>query len=107
MSNTIEPPDTSQEGSPDPTMQLDTYRRNTFRDIVADANVFQFIGSTSGHTTTARQITAQQCTTQCMGELSDSTLRQISIDRSAVAVKKQYSHQHQAGYLDGRGYKLG
>lgn len=87
-------------------MQSDMSRRNTFQDVIADANVFQFIGSTNGHTTTARQITAQQCTTQCMGDLTDSTLRQISMDRSAIAVKKQYS-QHQAGYLDGRGYKLG
>lgn len=106
MSNPTEPSETSREGVPDSTMQSDIERRNIFQNISADANVFQFIGSTNGHTTTARHITAQQYATQCMGDLSDSSLRQISMNRSAIAAKKQTNHDHKTGCFDGPGYKL-
>jgi hypothetical protein len=87
-------------------MQSDIERRNIFQNISADANVFQFIGSTNGHTTTARQITAQKYTAQCMGDLSDSSLRQISMNCTTVAAKKQTNHHYQTGCADGPVYKL-
>lgn len=42
-----------------PTTWVGNERRNVFEDVVADENVFQFIGSTKGHTTTARSVIAK------------------------------------------------
>ncbi|KAJ5259337.1 hypothetical protein N7478_012318 [Penicillium angulare] len=64
-------------------------RRNIFEDVVAEENVFQFIGSANSHTTIARKVTAKTNASQCLGDASDTTIQQISSDRSSIPVKKQ------------------
>lgn len=61
---------------------------NIFENITAGEDVFQLIGSANGHPTSAKSISAKAQTTQCFGDLSDSTFQQIlkkryaSIDRN-------------------------
>lgn len=82
---------------------------NSFEDITADEDVFQLIGSSNGHTTTARSVSAKAYTTQCLGDLSDSTFQQISIDRCRNAQNKPINHQQHTGKFEvhGTGRKLG
>ena len=49
--------------------------RNIFNDIVAEENVFQFIGSANARTTTARKATAKTNASQCLGGTSNTTLK--------------------------------
>ncbi|OJJ52004.1 hypothetical protein ASPSYDRAFT_52632 [Aspergillus sydowii CBS 593.65] len=51
---------------------------NVFEDIHADDDAFQFIGSVKGYATTAKSVSAKIRATQCLGDLSDPTLLQIS-----------------------------
>ena len=81
---------------------------NSFVNITADEDVFQLIGSSNGHLTTARSVSAKAYTTQCLGDVSDSTLQQISTDRCRNAEKKSTSHQHTGQFeVHGSGRKLG
>ncbi|KAJ5967587.1 hypothetical protein N7501_003835 [Penicillium viridicatum] len=78
--------------------------RNVFEDVVAEEYVFQFVGSTKAHTTTARSVTAKAYATQCLGDASESTIQQISKDRSGITAKKQPSqHRQQTKPFDGPG----
>ncbi|KAK9646520.1 hypothetical protein HCH54_005259 [Aspergillus fumigatus] len=61
-------------------------RGNVFEDIHADERVFQFIGSANAHTTLAKSVSAKLLTTQCLGDLSDTSLQQISSDRRSTAL---------------------
>jgi hypothetical protein len=71
-------------------MTREIERRNVFEDVVAGENVFQFVGSANGHTTTARSVTAEASATQCLGDASDTTIQQISKDRSDITVNKEH-----------------
>jgi hypothetical protein len=55
----------------------DTRRVNVFENITAGEDVFQLIGSANGHPTSAKSISAKAQTTQCFGDVSDSTFQQI------------------------------
>jgi hypothetical protein len=69
------------------TMQLDTLSEprsfNVFENITAGEDVFQLIGSANGHPTSAKSISAKAQTTQCFGDVSNSTFQQI--------LKKRYA----------------
>lgn len=82
---------------------------NFFEDITADEDVFQFIGSSNGHTTTARSVSAKAYTTQFLGDASDSTLKQISTDLCRNAEKKSVKRQQHSEKFEehGSGRKLG
>lgn len=83
-------------------------RRNIFEDVVAEENVFQFIGSASRHTTTARSVIAKAHTTQCLGDVTDTTIQQISKDRSETTVNNEHRHpQQQTKYFKGPGRTVG
>jgi hypothetical protein len=47
------------------------------------------------HTTTAISVTAKAYATQCMGDASETTIQQISKDRSGISAKKQHPHHKQ------------
>ncbi|KAL6228578.1 hypothetical protein BDW75DRAFT_235784 [Aspergillus navahoensis] len=67
----------------------------------------QFIGSTSGHTTNAKDISAKSRTTQALGDLSDNTLQKIN-DRRVIRSEntgRQSKTSQFAHY--GEGQKLG
>ncbi|KAJ5289005.1 hypothetical protein N7478_002035 [Penicillium angulare] len=87
-----------------PTMRQEDERRNVFEDVVAEENVFQFVGSANGHLTTARSVTAKAYATQCLGDASETTIQQISKDRSGITVKKEHpNHQQQTKLFQGPG----
>ncbi|KAJ6003158.1 hypothetical protein N7451_005705 [Penicillium sp. IBT 35674x] len=75
-------------------------RRNIFEDIVAEENVFQFVGSANGHTTTARTVTAKTNANQCLGDVSDTTIQHISRDRSSIPVKEEHLPLDIPGFYD-------
>ncbi|KAF4770794.1 hypothetical protein HAV15_013223 [Penicillium sp. str.  len=81
MSNGSQYSDMSAEEQLTPTIRRENERRNIFEDVVAEENVFQFVGSTKGHTTTARSIIAKAYATQCLADASETTIQQISKDR--------------------------
>ena len=98
----------STEEQLSPTTWVENERRNVFEDVVAEENVFQFVGSTKGHTTTARSVTAKAYATQCLGDASETTIQQISKDRTGIAAKKQPPHhQQQTNPFDGPGRTVG
>lgn len=86
-------------------------RRNIFEDVVAEENVFQFIGSANRHTTTARSVTAKAHATQFLGDASDATVQQLSIDRSGISSKNGHCHpqhpQQHTKHFDGPGRTVG
>lgn len=80
---------------------------NIFEKIHTEEDVFQFIGSTSGHTTNAKDISAKSRTTQALGDLSDNTLQKIN-DRRVIRSEntgRQSKTSQFAHY--GEGQKLG
>lgn len=95
MSNGNQYSDISAEEQLNPTTWRENERRNVFEDVVAEENVFQFVGSTKGHTTTARSVIAKAYATQCLGDASETTIQQISKDRIGIAAKKPPPHQQQ------------
>lgn len=95
------------EGQGTPSIKRENEGRNIFEDVVAEENVFQFIGSASGHTTTARSAKAKAYATQCLGDASDTTIQQISKDRSSITVKSQSYPERQTGHFEGRGRTIG
>ncbi|KAJ5117562.1 hypothetical protein N7448_011194 [Penicillium atrosanguineum] len=105
MSDGVQDSDTIAEEFLTPTMRQENERRNVFEDVVAEENVFQFVGSANAHTTTARSVTAKASATQCLGDASDTTIQQISKDRSGITVKKEHPHhiQQQTKHFEGRG----
>ncbi|RAL06510.1 uncharacterized protein BO97DRAFT_30895 [Aspergillus homomorphus CBS 101889] len=62
-------------------------RLNSFDNISAEEDVLQFIGSSNGHCTAARSISAKARATQCFGDMSDHTFQQVSHDRTHVSRK--------------------
>lgn len=98
----------SEEQYPLLTAQEKERHGNLFENITADENVFQFIGSSNGHITTARSVSANTYTTQCLGDVSDHTLQRISTDRCCNA-ETSINHQQHAGKfkVHGTGRKLG
>ncbi|KAJ5474093.1 hypothetical protein N7475_003659 [Penicillium sp. IBT 31633x] len=108
MSNGDQYSDISAEEQLTPTIMRENERRNVFKDIVAEENVFQFVGSTNGHTTTARSVTSKAYATQCLGDASETTIQQISKDRSGITAKKQHPHhQQQTNTFEGPGRTVG
>lgn len=69
------------------SMQWDTLSQphsvNVFENITAGEDVFQLIGSANGHPTSAKSISAKSQSTQCFGDVSDSTFQQILKNRYA------------------------
>lgn len=90
---------------PSITAMAENERRNIFEDVVAEENVFQFVGSANAHTTTARTVTAKTNATQCLGDASDTTIQKISSDRSEMPLKKE-PHEQRAKAFEGSGYRL-
>lgn len=108
MSNGNQYSDMSAGEQLTPTTWVENERRNVFEDVVADENVFQFVGSTRGHTTTARSVIAKAYAIQCLGDASETTIHQISKDRIRIAAKKQPPpHQQQTKAFDGPGRTVG
>ncbi len=107
MSDTTEHSGPSQEEQHNPLTELANERRNIFENIVAEENAFQLIASTNGRATTARSVTAKAYTTQYMGNMSNTTIQQISADRSGISEKKRSDHNLQPGNFSGPGRKLG
>lgn len=70
-------------------------RGNVFEDIRADERVFQFIGSVNANITTAKSVSAKSFATQCLGDLSNPSLQQISSDRRPLSLKTQLDSQAQ------------
>jgi hypothetical protein len=103
MSNENQYFDMSPEAQLSPTIMRENECRNVFEDVVAEESVLQFVGSTKGHTTTARSVIAKAYATQCLGDMSESTLQQISKDRSAFAAKQQPQQQQQTNPFEGPG----
>ncbi|KAL2785097.1 hypothetical protein BJX66DRAFT_315529 [Aspergillus keveii] len=60
-------------------------RDNVFENVRINEGVFQFIGSTSSHTTIAKSIVVKSGSTQFLGDLSDSTVQKVSSDRRVTA----------------------
>jgi hypothetical protein len=107
MSDSTENSGSSQEERDASAAKLENEHRNVFENIVADENVFQLIASANGHTMTARSVLAKAYATQCMGDISDTTIQQISADRGGIS-KKGCSNQHpQPGNFSGLGRKIG
>jgi hypothetical protein len=80
---------------------------NVFENIVAEEDVFQLIGSANGHPTSAKSISAKAHTTQCFGDVSDSTFQQISKDRCANSERDKDIQTHVAKFeTHGQGRKL-
>jgi hypothetical protein len=84
-----------------------THRRdNVFEDVRIDEDVFQFIGSTSSHTTTAKSILVKSGSTQFLGDLSDSTVQKVSSDRRVTA--QNNTRQESTKFaIHGKGQVLG
>lgn len=89
MSNGSQYSDMSAEEQLTSTIRRKNQRRNVFEDVVAEDTVFQFVGFTKGHTTTARSIIAKAYATQCLGDTPETTIQQISKDRVGITAKKQ------------------
>ncbi|KAJ5202929.1 hypothetical protein N7449_005008 [Penicillium cf. viridicatum] len=104
MSDKIEEVDmNSEEQYPLMTIRENERHGNLFENITADEDVFQLIGSSNGHITTARSVSAKAYTTQCLGDVSDSTLQQISIDRCHNAERKCVKQQQHSGKFEVHG----
>ncbi|GFF96670.1 hypothetical protein IFM47457_11000 [Aspergillus lentulus] len=67
-------------------------RGNVFEDIRADERAFQFIGSVNANITTAKSVSAKSLATQCLGDLSDPSLQQISSDRRSTVIEDAAGH---------------
>ena len=106
MSDRTEHSGPSQEEQHTPATELENERRNIFENIDADENVFQLIASTNGYTMTARSVTAKAYATQCMGDMSETTIQQISADRGAVLGKERSNQHRQPGNFSGHGRTL-
>ncbi|KAJ6000937.1 hypothetical protein N7481_001346 [Penicillium waksmanii] len=108
MSEGVQYPETTEREHLTPEVNREDGRRNIFEDVVAEENVFQFIGSASRHTTTARSVIAKAHTTQFLGDVSNTTIQQISKDRSETTVKDEHHHpQQQTKYFKGPGRTVG
>lgn len=107
MSDRTEHSGPSQEEQHTPLTELTNEPRNIFENIVADENVFQLIASANGHTTTARSVTAKAYATQCMGDISNTTIQQISADRGDISEKERSNHHLQTRNFSGPGRKVG
>ncbi|KAL2827134.1 hypothetical protein BDW59DRAFT_144302 [Aspergillus cavernicola] len=82
---------------------------NVFEEVHASDDAFQFIGSTNRHTTTAKSVSAKLRTTQCLGDISDLTIQQISNNRrvSTITPAAQVLSAAQIEQSHGQGRKLG
>lgn len=105
-----EPEHNQRIGAPTTSNHSTTeHQDNVFEDIHIDEDVFQFIGSTTSHTTLAKNISAKSRTIQCLGDLSDSSLQKVSDRRPAAeAVEDPKSAtnkfaQHGKGQILGKG----
>lgn len=107
MSDRTEHSGPSQEEQHNPLTALGNERRNIFENIVAEENAFQLIASANGHTTTARSVTAKAYATQYMGNMSNTTIQQISADRGGISEKERSNHNLQPRNFSGLGRKLG
>ncbi|CEL07696.1 hypothetical protein ASPCAL10852 [Aspergillus calidoustus] len=83
-------------------------RDNVFEDVHIDEGVFQFIGSTSSHTTTAKSISVKPGSTQFLGDLSDTTVQKVSSDRRVTAQNNTRPESSTTKFaVHGRGQVLG
>jgi hypothetical protein len=76
---------------------------NVFEDIRADERVFQFIGSVNSNITTAKSVSAKSLATQCLGDLSDPSLQQISSDRRSTVNEDAGERSSTANIADTHG----
>lgn len=89
-----------------PNPSSDQSRVNVFEHITAEEDAFHWIGSTNKHVTVAKSITAKKRATQCLGDISDSTILQISKDRHTELEQNQESPQNEDSFK-GEGQVLG
>jgi hypothetical protein len=83
-------------------------RDNVFEDVHIDEEVFQFIGSTSSHTTTAKSISVKSGSTQFLGDLSDITVQKVSSDRRVTAQNNTRQESSTTKFaIHGKGQVLG
>jgi hypothetical protein len=78
-------------------------RGNVFEDIRADERVFQFIGSVNANITTAKSVSAKSFATQCLGDLSDPSLQQISSDRRSTVIEEAAGQSSTANIAENHG----
>ncbi|KAH2761565.1 hypothetical protein KXW10_000387 [Aspergillus fumigatus] len=78
-------------------------RGNVFEDIRADERVFQFIGSVNANITTAKSVSAKSFATQCLGDLSDPSLQQISSDRRSTVIEDAAGQSSTANIAETQG----
>ncbi|KAJ6003886.1 hypothetical protein N7540_013168 [Penicillium herquei] len=62
---------------------------NIFEDVVAEEHAFQFVGSANSHLTGARSVTAKKYARQCLGDVSDTTIQQISRNSIGILSKEE------------------
>ncbi|KAL2871005.1 uncharacterized protein BJX67DRAFT_212939 [Aspergillus lucknowensis] len=79
----------------------------SLKKIHSEEDVFQFIGSTSGHTTNAKDISAKSRTTQALGDLSDNTLQKINDCRGTPSENTGQQSKNSQFTHYGEGQKLG
>lgn len=99
--------DNSGSGAPttsnNPAVQRDD---NVFENVHIGEDVVQFIGSTSGRSTSAKSISVKPRSIQFLGDLSDLTAQKISSDCRATA-REDAPQKSRTDTFAGRGQALG
>ena len=69
--------------------QIGEVRTNVFEDVSASQSSHQIILSTNGDVISARRVTAVSGSAQWLGQICDSTVRQLSRDRTSGNIADQ------------------
>lgn len=89
MSKLYQKPDMKVEGHYNLQPRRGNERCNTFEDVVAEEHAFQLVGSANSHLTSARVI-AKRNSRQLLGDVSDTTIQQISRYHNGLSLKEEY-----------------
>jgi len=74
--------------------QVDSGRTNVFEDVSAAPDAHQMVVATFGDLISARRVNAGARSTQWLGQMSDSTLEQLSRDNNRFATEKAASRSN-------------
>jgi hypothetical protein len=92
------------------SMKANQERTNDFEDVSMSDDGYQAIVSTIGDLVSARRVTAGARSLQCMGQMSDESLQQLSRHHSHIAIEGTVEPQTGTGtQFEGRygaGFKL-
>ena len=75
--------------------QIGAVRTNIFEDVSASQSSHQIILSTNGDVISARRVTAVSGSAQWLGQICDSTVRQLSRDRTSGNIADQGAEEAQ------------